>query len=249
MTAQSAAADDEAASPTASARHPAWTWGPVAPTLVLLGGGKKLIRAHRRVSTNCEIVWSECGAAVGERIWGAKSILPWIQSPLNSFSLGGEGTRKQRGDVLLVPQCLSGAEPVPSRGKISVYPSLPWVGFLFPGTGGGSVVVACCPNAGDAFGDHLGLMGEMPEQGLQLCKPNWGSKWDFPSLPPLKASQSDSSKLCALPHVPLHLFPLFPRFVPFPWGGRCSTISCCCIHPIHGVHPGCGLGTPSTIDD
>lgn len=65
VTAQAAVADDEAASPVASAHRPAWTWGPVAPTPVLFGCKKKLIRANHRVSGNCEIwlpeqVWSRC---------------------------------------------------------------------------------------------------------------------------------------------------------------------------------------------
>jgi len=55
VTPRSAAAADEAASPTASARCPAWMWGPVAPTLVLLGGDKKLISVNYRVGTSCEV--------------------------------------------------------------------------------------------------------------------------------------------------------------------------------------------------
>lgn len=46
VTAQSAVAADEAASLTASAHRSAWTQGPVAPTLALFGGAKKLIRAN-----------------------------------------------------------------------------------------------------------------------------------------------------------------------------------------------------------
>lgn len=67
-------ADDEAASPMASAHRPAWTWGPVAPMPVLFGGKKKLIRANHRVSGNCEIrlperVWSSClGVELGNKV-------------------------------------------------------------------------------------------------------------------------------------------------------------------------------------
>lgn len=46
----------------------------MAPTLVLLGGDKKLIRANHRAGTNCEIrlserAWSSCqGADLGSKV-------------------------------------------------------------------------------------------------------------------------------------------------------------------------------------
>lgn len=147
VTAQSAA------SPTASAHHPAWTWGPMAPTLVLFGGDKKLIRANQRVGTNCEIrlqerARSSClGVELGNKvhfIFGMKHF--------EQLHFGAKKGLKSRGDVLLVLWCLSRAEPVPGRATIGVRSSFPKMGFLSSGTDEGSVVEMCCLNRSNAPG-------------------------------------------------------------------------------------------------
>lgn len=113
--------------------------------------------------------------------------------------------------MILVPRCLSGAKPVPGGGTISVCPSFPWMGFLFHRTSEGSVVVICCPNASEA---PAGLgWGRCLSKHCSSASQNGDQNGIFASVPPLKASQHDSSKLCALPHVTLYLFSLFPHFV------------------------------------
>lgn len=106
--------------------------------------------------------------------------------------------------MLLVPRCLSGVEPVAGRGTISVCPSFPWMGFLFHRTSKGSVVVVYCPNAKEALAG-LGW-GRCLSKHCSSASQNGDQNGIFASVPPLKASQHDSSKLCALPHVTLYLF-------------------------------------------
>lgn len=127
--------------------------------------------------------------------------------------------------MILVPQSLFRAEP---RGNQRLL-ILSMGGISIPGDRerlpGGGVLSRCTSTPGP---------GEMPEQGL--CQPKCGSKRD---LAPLKAPQHDSSKLCALLHVPLQLFSHV--LCHFSWAGAPTLNHPLLLHPSQ-PHPGCKVG-------
>lgn len=190
---------------------------------------------------------SERGAAVREQSWGAKFILYLAQSTLNSFTLGRKKARKQRGDVL-VPQCLSGAEPVPSRGAIGVCPSLPRKEFLFHGTGEGFVVAVCCPNASDA--PACWDWGRCLSKDCGSASQNGDQNGILP-LPNLSKHPNTIPQSSVLSHLHLSTsFLFFPYFVPFPWGRslHIQPPPDAASIPSTGSIPAVVWGTPSRID-
>lgn len=147
----------------------------------------------------------------------------------------------------LVPRCLPRAEPVPSRGKISVCPSFPWMGFLFHGTDGGSVVVVCCPNAGDAPA-HVGW-GRCLSKDCSSASQSGDQNGILP-LSHLSKHPSVIPQSSVLSHMRPSASSLFSHILcHFPKAGDVQPSPVAASIPSLGSIPAAVWGTPSTFDD